>query len=84
MTLGASVIIMRLAFRPRPRDRTSLWPLWLAAILLAIAFVVATYAFSEFAILYAISGSAGWALGAAVIWREPWGPPSTGEYELEE
>ena len=85
MALGASFIIIRLALRGRPRDRTSLWPLWLAAILFGIALVVvAPYAFPEFAILYAISGSAGWALGAAVIWREPWGPPAIEEYEVEE
>lgn len=71
MGLGASLLIVRLALRARPRDRTSLWPLWLAAILFAMAFVVvAPYAFPGFAVIYASSGFGGWMLGAIMIWYE--------------
>jgi len=71
MALGAAVILVRIALRARPRDRTSLWPLWLSAILFAMAFVVVSpYAFPGFALFYAGSGISGWAIGAAVIWYE--------------
>ena len=69
MAFGASGVIVRFALRARPQDRRSLWPLWLAAILFAAAFVVvAPYAFPEFAVLYAGSGLVGWTSGALVLW----------------
>lgn len=71
MALGASVGFVRFALRARPQERASLWPLWLAAILFSAAFiVVAPYAFPAFAIVYAISGVAGWALGAVALWYD--------------
>jgi hypothetical protein len=71
MAGGASILFVRFALRARPRERASLWPVWLAALLLAIAFlVVAPYAFPVFAIIYAVSGVAGWALAAAFLWRD--------------
>ena len=71
MALGASAAIARFALRARPQDRASLWPLWLAAILFAAAFVVvAPYAFPVFAVLYAGSGLAGWLLCAVALWYD--------------
>jgi len=71
MALGASALFARFALRVRPRERVSLWPVWLAALLFAIAFiVVAPYAFPAFAIVYTASGVVGWLLGAGVLWRD--------------
>ena len=71
MALGASALFARFALRVRPRERVSLWPVWLAAFLFAIAFiVVAPYAFPAFAIVYGASGFVGWLLGAFVLWRD--------------
>ena len=71
MALGASALFARFALRVRPQERASLWPVWLAALLFAIAFlVVAPYAFPAFAIIYTASGLAGWLLGALVLWRD--------------
>lgn len=82
MALGAAVILVRLALRARPKDRAALWPLWLSAILFAMAFVVvAPYAFPGFTILYAGSGISGWILGAAVIWYERQRPAEIVEEE---
>jgi hypothetical protein len=71
MALGASALFARFALRVRPQERVSLWPVWLAALFFAIAFlVVAPYAFPTFAIVYTASGLAGWILGALVLWRD--------------
>ena len=71
MALGASALFARFALRVRPQERASLWPVWLAALLFAIAFlVVAPYAFPAFAIIYTASGLAGWLLGSLVLWRD--------------
>ena len=71
MALGASSLVVRLALRARPKDRASLWNVWLAAILFAVAFVVvAPYAFPVFAVAYAGSGLVGWALGAVALWYD--------------
>lgn len=71
MALGGSSAIVRFALRARSRERASLWPLWLASILFAAAFVVvAPYAFPAFAVLYTASGVEGWILGAVVLWYD--------------
>jgi len=71
MALGASALFARFALRARPQERVSLWPVWFAALLFAIAFlVVAPYAFPAFAIVYGASGFVGWLLGAFVLWRD--------------
>ena len=71
MALGASALFARFALRVRPQERVSLWPVWLAALFFAIAFlVVAPYAFPGFAIAYTASGLVGWLLGALVLWRD--------------
>jgi len=47
-----------------------LWPIWMAATLFAIAFVVvAPYAFPTFEAVYLVSGLAGWILGAVMVSR---------------
>jgi len=72
MAVGASALLARFALRARPKDaRAGLWPVWLAALLFGVALlVVAPYTFPEFAVVYALSGIAGWTLGAAVLWRD--------------
>ena len=70
MALGASLLIVRTGFRFRPRLTMELWPIWIAATLFAIAFVVvAPYAFPAFEAVYLVSGLAGWILGAFVVSR---------------
>src|SRR5436190_823806 len=70
MALGASLLIVRTGFRFRPRLTLGLWPIWIAATLFAIAFVVvAPYAFPDFEAVYLVSGLAGWILGAFVVSR---------------
>ena len=72
MALSASTLFVRFAFRARPKDRQGLLPVWLAAILFAVAFVVvAPYAFPEFAAAYLASGLVGWILGA-IAFRYDW------------
>ncbi|MGQ0798256.1 MAG: hypothetical protein ACT4OI_10415 [Methanobacteriota archaeon] len=67
MALGASALFVRFALRARPRDATEWRPVWIAAILLGVAFLlVAPYAFPGFAEMYFVSGIAGWLAGAAV------------------
>ena len=70
MALGASLLIVRTGFRFRPRLTMELWPIWIAATLFAIAFVVvAPYAFPTFEAVYLVSGLAGWILGAFMVSR---------------
>jgi hypothetical protein len=68
MAFGTSFLIVRTAFRLRPRLTADLLPLWLSAIAIALAFVVvAPYAFPVFAIAYAASGLVGWIIGVVVV-----------------
>jgi len=68
MAAGASSLMVRMALRVRPVDTLELWPVWLSATSLAIAFVlVAPYAFPGFMIAYVVSGLVGWVLGAVVV-----------------
>lgn len=69
MAVGASLLVLRTAYRFRPRLTTELWPYWISATAFAIAFiVVAPYAFPAFAIVYSISGLIGWIAGLVVLW----------------
>jgi hypothetical protein len=68
MAAGASILIMRTAFRFRPRFALELWPVWLSATAFAIAFiVVAPYAFPAFAAAYVASGLVGWIVAVIVL-----------------
>lgn len=68
MALGASFLIMRTAFRFRPRFTLELWPVWLSATAFAIAFIViAPYAFPAFAVAYVASGLVGWIVAVIVV-----------------
>jgi len=42
MAVGASLLIVRTGLRVRPREAAEMWPIWSAAVLFAIAFVVAS------------------------------------------
>ncbi len=67
MALGATALIVRMAFRFHPRFDLEWWPAWTAATLISVAFVVvAPYAFPAFSMLYLISGIIGWIVGAFV------------------
>jgi hypothetical protein len=71
MAVGASTLVVRFAFRALPKDRGGLVPVWLAAILFGVAFVVvAPYVFPEFAAAYLASGLVGWIIGAVAIRRD--------------
>ncbi len=46
MAVGASILIVRAGLRIRPRETSEMWPIWSAAVLFALAFVVVLpYAF---------------------------------------
>jgi len=68
MALGASILIVRAGLRIRPRETTEMWPIWSAAILFALAFVVVLpYAIPAFELVYVISGIIGWSIGVVAI-----------------
>jgi len=70
MAVGASLLVIRTGFRFRPRLTMELWPIWIAATLFAIAFVVvAPYAFPAFEAVYLVSGLAGWIVGVLIVSR---------------
>jgi hypothetical protein len=67
MAMGASILIVRTAYRLRPQITVDLWPFWTSATAFAVAFIViAPYAFPAFAIVYAVSGILGWIVAAIV------------------
>ena len=71
MALGASSLIVRAGLRIRPRDTPEVWPIWAAAVLLALAFVVVLpYAVPAFEIVYVVSGLIGWTVGILVVVRD--------------
>jgi hypothetical protein len=71
MALGASSLIVRGGLRIRPRDTPEIWPIWAAAILLALAFVVVLpYAIPTFEIVYVVSGLFGWTVGILTVLRD--------------
>src|SRR2546428_813146 len=68
MALGASFLIVRAGLQVRPREATELWPIWSAAVLFAIAFVVVLpYAVPAFETIYAASGLVGWSIAFVVV-----------------
>jgi hypothetical protein len=68
MAAGASFLILRTAYRFRPRFSAELWSFWLSATALAVAFIViAPYAFPAFAIAYVGAGILGWIVGVVVL-----------------
>src|SRR5439155_19352050 len=67
MALGASFLIVRAGLQVRPHESTELWPIWSAAVLFAIAFVVVLpYAVPAFETIYAASGLVGWSIAFVV------------------
>ena len=70
MAGSATSLIVRMAIRVRPRFSIDLWPIWMAAVLIAVAFiVVAPYAFPSFAVVYVAAGLVGWIGGLIILWR---------------
>ncbi len=68
MALGASVLIVRAGLRIRPRETAEMWPIWSAAVLFAIAFVVVLpYAIPAFELVYVVSGIVGWSIAVAAV-----------------
>ncbi|HKW42908.1 MAG TPA: hypothetical protein VJP06_01860, partial [Thermoplasmata archaeon] len=70
MACGASVLIVRVAVRGRPRISTEWWPIWTAAVLFSLAFIVVLpYAVPAFGLAYGVSGAIGWFLAVArLVW----------------
>ncbi len=68
MAVGASILIVRAGLRIRPRETTEMWPIWSAAVLFALAFVVVLpYAIPAFELIYVVSGIIGWSIGIVAI-----------------
>ncbi len=68
MALGASFLIVRTGLRVRPREAAGMWPIWSAALLVALAFVVVLpYAIPSFEIAYAVSGLIGWSVALVAV-----------------
>ena len=68
MALGASFLIVRAGLQVRPHEATELWPIWSAAVLFAVAFVVVLpYAVPAFETVYAASGLVGWSVAFVVV-----------------
>ena len=68
MAVGASILIVRAGLRIRPRETTEMWPIWSAAVLFALAFVVVLpYAIPAFELVYVVSGILGWSIGVVAL-----------------
>lgn len=68
MALGASILIVRAGLRIRPRETAEMWPVWSAAVLFALAFVVVLpYAIPAFELVYVVSGIVGWSIGIVAV-----------------
>src|SRR3989449_5339193 len=68
MALGASFLIVRAGLQVRPHEATELWPIWSAAVLFAVAFVVVLpYAVPAFETVYAASGLVGCAIAFVLV-----------------
>jgi hypothetical protein len=68
MAVGASILIVRAGLRIRPRETTEMWPIWSAAVLFALAFVVVLpYAIPAFELVYVVSGIVGWSIGIIAL-----------------
>jgi len=71
MAVGASILLVRAGLRIRPHEAIGAWPVWSAALLFAIAFVVVLpYAIPAFEIVYAVSGIVGWSLAFVTAIRD--------------
>jgi len=68
MAVGASILIVRAGLRIRPRETSEMWPIWSAAVLFALAFVVVLpYAIPAFELVYVVSGIIGWSIGVVAL-----------------
>ena len=68
MAVGASILIVRAGLRIRPRETSEMWPIWSAAVLFALAFVVVLpYAIPAFEVVYVVSGIIGWSIGVVAV-----------------
>jgi len=68
MAVGASILIVRAGLRIRPRETSEMWPIWSAAVLFALAFVVVLpYAIPAFEVVYVVSGIIGWSIGVLAV-----------------
>jgi len=68
MALGASFLVLRTAYRFRPRFTAELWSFWMSATAFAVAFIVISpYAFPAYAMAYWVSGLLGWMAGLVAL-----------------
>ena len=81
MAVGTAFIFLRFQLKVMPRGSYDKFVVWLAAILFSLAFsVVAPFAFPAYAVLYALSGTMGWLIGAAVAMKTASASPAKSIY----
>jgi hypothetical protein len=72
MAVGTVFIFLRFHLRVMPHGSQAMFLVWLAAILFSLAFaVVAPFAFPAYGVLYAVSGTMGWLIGASIAIKTP-------------
>ncbi|MFQ5919644.1 MAG: hypothetical protein ACE5I4_06315 [Thermoplasmata archaeon] len=81
MAVGTAFIFLRFQVKVMPRGSYDMFVLWLGAILFSLAFaLVAPFAFPAYAVLYAVSGTMGWLIAAAVAMKGPSASPAKSLY----
>ncbi|MFQ5908592.1 MAG: hypothetical protein ACE5JE_07200 [Thermoplasmata archaeon] len=81
MAVGTAFIFLRFHLRVMPHGSQAMFVVWLAAILFSLAFaVVAPFAFPAYGVLYALSGTMGWLMGAAIAMKSPATAPEKSIY----
>ncbi len=85
MAVGTAFVFLRFQARVMPHGSYDMFVVWLAAILFSLAFaLVAPFAFPAYAVLYALSGTMGWLIGAAVAMKTPSAAPAKSLYTSAE
>ncbi|MDX1534023.1 MAG: hypothetical protein R3291_00185 [Thermoplasmata archaeon] len=70
MAAGGAFVVVRILSRILPETLRDKPTVWIAAILISVAFAfLAPFAIPEYAIYYRLSGLVGWVLGFVVLWR---------------
>lgn len=70
MAIGGAFTIVRLLARVLPESWRNKPNVWVAALLISIAFaILAPFAFPDYVPLYRAAGVGGWLLGFVVLWR---------------
>jgi hypothetical protein len=81
MAVGTVFIFLRFHLKVMPHGSQAMFVVWLAAILFSMAFaVVAPFAFPAYGVLYAVSGTMGWLIGAAIAMKSSFAAPAKSLY----